>query len=773
MSVKAGVAEVAQFPFAVGIVQLRKSEKSAIPGVPVERGTDVFHKQVWPGLTVACLDQTCLCPEACQSPFSVSNGNQQAPISMLAEGLAENRKKMSVQSFKYHGLLCSEKRPKLPDLFLAKKTSAWKACRRSPRDSMQFGHGEGLTGSQALLKAMLFAFGQAKMISIMKSLIEQLRKKLSGFVCYNESKHKWVKSDRLIITPNSLIKTKYNRMPIPPVLIFDEVESAIATVFGKTMAKDRVASVDYLKELLTKVSVVIASDASAGSLTLETLRAFRPVKFHYILSTYQKPLNERYKVCVSYDENAWRQGIIDRHRRGLVQFTHANSLEYAEKLAEELDDKDRVRVITSNTPGQEVRKLIENIDKLVDSGRVTHIVYSPKIEAGVSWNTKKCYCINAWASDKITSPPALMQSIVRVREPITGIINLCLKEVAPTDRIMLRPVLYQEVKQALEDGDCSLDEFCLKQELKHFPCMQHALVLHTMNKNEYYNDYEQTLFRLMHENQMTVLVDIGDRRTKAPATEASSRYESRRADDIFNAKQISDDQVFKTLEAAVQASQDEVGYQDSIKRHFLQLLLQHNESLLTAENIREFGLYRQETLDKLKRYKLMSRGGAAGDDAYGAISYLEKKLGFDPVTGRYDVAAFYASFGEADRKWYAKHQNAIRAGLRDTLKNKCLKLDESQVSPGKLIDLYMLLHKEVTGLLVARQPEKRIRVRCGGQPWSETSEIEMNMRQFRFYNAVCAEVAAPSQECLTMKLLLSTCIEIVKLAQLNMPVHPS
>eukprot|EP00808_Paulinella_micropora_P004667 g59847.t1 len=62
MSVKAGVAEVAQFPFAVGIVQLRKSERSRlIPGVPVERGTDVFHKQVWSGLTVACLDQTCLC----------------------------------------------------------------------------------------------------------------------------------------------------------------------------------------------------------------------------------------------------------------------------------------------------------------------------------------------------------------------------------------------------------------------------------------------------------------------------------------------------------------------------------------------------------------------------------------------------------------------------------------------------------------------------------------------------------------------------------------
>eukprot|EP00808_Paulinella_micropora_P011052 g71535.t1 len=262
-----------------------------------------------------------------------------------------------------------------------------------------------------------------------------------------------------------------------------------------------------------------------------------------------------------------------------------------------------------------------------------------------------------------------MQSIVRVREPITGIINLCLKEVAPTDRIMLRPVLYQEMKQALEDGDCSLDEFCLKQELKHFPCMQHALVLHTMNKNEYYNDYERTLFRLMHENQMTILVDIGDRH------------------DIFNAQQISDDQVLEMFEAAVQASQDEVGYQDSIKRHFLQLLLQHNESLLTAENIREFGLFRQETLDKLKRYKLMSRGGAAGDDEYGAIAYLEK-LGFDPVTGRYDVAAFYTSFGEADRKWYAKHQNAIRA---------------------------------VTGLLVARKPEKRIRVRYG-------------------------EVAAPSQE---------------------------
>eukprot|EP00808_Paulinella_micropora_P008707 g60504.t1 len=46
----------------VGIVQLRKSERSRlIPGVPVERGTDVFHKQVWSGLTVACLDQTCLC----------------------------------------------------------------------------------------------------------------------------------------------------------------------------------------------------------------------------------------------------------------------------------------------------------------------------------------------------------------------------------------------------------------------------------------------------------------------------------------------------------------------------------------------------------------------------------------------------------------------------------------------------------------------------------------------------------------------------------------
>eukprot|EP00808_Paulinella_micropora_P013875 g8333.t1 len=267
-----------------------------------------------------------------------------------------------------------------------------------------------------------------------KSLIEQLRKKLSGFVCYNESKNKWVKSDRLIITPNSLIKTKYNRMPIPPVLIFDEVESAIATVFGKTMAKD------YLKELLTKVSVVIASDASAGSLTRDTPRL--PPRE---ISLYPD------HVRVSYDENAWRQGIIDRHRKGLVQFTHANSLEYAEKLAEELDDKDRVRVITSNTPGQEVGKLIEDIDELVDSGGVTHIVYSPKIEAGVSWNTKKCYCINAWASDKITSPPALMQSIVRVREPITGIINLCLKEVAPTDRIMLRPVLYQEVKQALED----------------------------------------------------------------------------------------------------------------------------------------------------------------------------------------------------------------------------------------------------------------------------------------------------------------------------------
>eukprot|EP00808_Paulinella_micropora_P020328 g48063.t1 len=282
-----------------------------------------------------------------------------------------------------------------------------------------------------------------------KSLIEQLRKKLSGFVCYNESKNKWVKSDRLIITPNSLIKTKYNRMPKPPVLIFDEVESAIATVFGKTTAKDRVASVDYLKELLTKVSVVIASDASAGSLTLETLRAFRTVKFHYILSTYQKPLNKRYKVRVSYDENAWRQGIIDRHRK------------------EELDDKDRVRVITSNTPGQEVRELIENIDELVDSGRVTHIVYSPKIEAGVSWNTKKCYCINAWASDKITSPPARMQSIVRVREPITGVINLCF--VPPRCESLFLPKVRRTLRSRLTNTAYSVQFVTFNLEVMNLP----------------------------------------------------------------------------------------------------------------------------------------------------------------------------------------------------------------------------------------------------------------------------------------------------------------
>eukprot|EP00808_Paulinella_micropora_P032220 g77754.t1 len=44
---EAGVAEVAQSLLAVGIMQLRKSEKSVIPGVQVERGTDIFHKQVW------------------------------------------------------------------------------------------------------------------------------------------------------------------------------------------------------------------------------------------------------------------------------------------------------------------------------------------------------------------------------------------------------------------------------------------------------------------------------------------------------------------------------------------------------------------------------------------------------------------------------------------------------------------------------------------------------------------------------------------------------
>eukprot|EP00808_Paulinella_micropora_P004514 g44416.t1 len=76
---EAGVAEVAQSPWQWRLCNVRKSEKSAIPGVPVERGTDVFHKQVWPGLTTACLGQTCLCQKPASPPFQCLMGTSWQP----------------------------------------------------------------------------------------------------------------------------------------------------------------------------------------------------------------------------------------------------------------------------------------------------------------------------------------------------------------------------------------------------------------------------------------------------------------------------------------------------------------------------------------------------------------------------------------------------------------------------------------------------------------------------------------------------------------------
>eukprot|EP00808_Paulinella_micropora_P004840 g39688.t1 len=131
------------------------------------------------------------------------------------------------------------------------------------------------------------------------------------------------------------------------------------------MAKDRVASVDYLKELLTKVSVVIASDASAGSLTLETLRAFRPVKFHYILSTYQKPLNKRYKVRVSYDQNAWRQGITTATERVWFSLLTLTPWSMPRNLQRNLMTRTECESSPAIPPGKRSRSILEHEEMLL------------------------------------------------------------------------------------------------------------------------------------------------------------------------------------------------------------------------------------------------------------------------------------------------------------------------------------------------------------------------------------------------------------------------
>jgi len=380
-----------------------------------------------------------------------------------------------------------------------------------------------------------------------------------GFISYRDLRDWSSPPNRLVITIHSLHKLRGN---CPDVLVLDESESLLSEIFSNKVLNQWSSRVlAQLRGLCRRCQLVIAADANASPLTLETVRAWRRCtpRPHLVWSSFVAPIEQRPRAIVTTNLSEWTRDISQRHAQGKIQYTFANFLSALQPLC-----GGRTLFLTRETSSAE-KDALGDIDKLVDCGQLQHVLASPTIESGVSLESSKFDCVNVALVDSTTDPPSALQGMMRVRK--TKVINLCLVNIVP-----VKSTLRKQVSVAGND----------------------LASLYKAQQARFYNDWVGSLLRLMTDNGLSVVVDVASNRRGRTDNSADERQ----ARELLAAADI-DTRRAAEIRRLINTHQDTPGLKLQLKKHRLTNLFKQPPPV---ELVTSFGLHRDFVLDKLEAY---------------------------------------------------------------------------------------------------------------------------------------------------------------------------
>ena len=371
-----------------------------------------------------------------------------------------------------------------------------------------------------------------------------------GFESYQDT----LKSEKLIIQLESLLKLENNielfidnvssEIPYYDLIIIDESEGVLNQFSSDTMKGQAHEIYCLLENIINNSPKLIVLDGDISSRTTRFISNFGNYKYLYnenkcniknikVIKNKIEYLNDIYK---SLDEN--KKIVIATQSSKIGKF-------FQKKIMERYSDK-MVKLYYGKTGDKEKKKLV-NVEQEFDEADV--LIYSPTIEAGVSYDKPRFYKLYGVLSENANSQRAFFQMLPRVRKFETDEI-LILNEKLKYNEAKF--YTFDEIKQNLintqfDDNQLfynkmtKIDEKMIKQrELTSYGINYVYNLLEEKNKHKYLFLYYFKLLALNKGHNIIIEDDSPDYTAEEKELVKLMKHEKQLYDykDVLEAKDI-------------------------------------------------------------------------------------------------------------------------------------------------------------------------------------------------------------------------------------------
>jgi hypothetical protein len=233
-------------------------------------------------------------------------------------------------------------------------------------------------------------------ITFRKTLSNELKKRLPDFVNYQDILNANVKTigdehKRVIIQAESLHKLRWSNCDL---LILDEIVSLEKQFLSLTTMKNKTrANFTRYQSLIRESRNVICMDADINRNTINHILAIRKKEYKLRINEYRNTTKKITFICGKQNgkqEHLYQQIIDDLKNDKKIVIASNRNCDFNKALYEVLlkETNKKILLITSATiKNEDIQKILLNVeDDEIGFGKYDCVIYSPTIQAGVSFN---------------------------------------------------------------------------------------------------------------------------------------------------------------------------------------------------------------------------------------------------------------------------------------------------------------------------------------------------------------------------------------------------
>jgi len=341
-------------------------------------------------------------------------------------------------------------------------------------------------------------------ISLNKALLEKW--KSYGFELYSDIQDSVInlyKHPRLIIQADSI----YRLSGPSDLLILDEIESLHEHICGSSLLKKRSLVFNTLVNYINNVKKIIVADGCLKDSTCEILQTNKK-SIIKIENEYRTFSHRKMNVITNYKAAIHKLIQLVEQGKKLVIPTNSKAIgEQLHKLIDEIiknkgtinidnyvetfislesNDSSEENTLIQNEIGSKIKRYDVNspFDSIQDWNKLDHLIYSPTITAGISYEEKTFDHIFGFFTNRSTSCESSLQMLFRVRNTISDdMFMYC----ADDNAFFSLPFEDHELNSYIDNKMKSGNSLILESEIEYDNYAMKA------KKNDYYTFYRNFL----------------------------------------------------------------------------------------------------------------------------------------------------------------------------------------------------------------------------------------------------------------------------------------